>query len=263
MHTFNDPETTGNSPKMCSFYEELGDIFGNSPAIIPVATGYNHRPEHNILHNLRFAATPTTHKTGRHHIEEKDGVNHAEAIDSHQNIFRILQPKKRLNQQSPSTTGKGNSSTRDHLHLRIPSWITNKDLFCRDEIHFTQNGMPKYYIAIKAAILKTRGIGTNKRLGKHNTSHINDDLITTPLASPTTDTVAETLRSKPSTSASLVTMKLPSTPVSTKTVVKCNTVLITSSRKRKTSSEDIKELQAQVLRGQLKEQTLNKPLTAW
>ncbi|VDI58678.1 Hypothetical predicted protein [Mytilus galloprovincialis] len=46
------------------------------------------------------------------------------------------------------------------------SWITNKDLFCRDGIHFTHFGMSKYYFAIKAAILKTRGIGTNKRLGR-------------------------------------------------------------------------------------------------
>ncbi|CAG2192391.1 unnamed protein product [Mytilus edulis] len=97
--------------------------------------------------------------------------------------------------------------------------------------------------------------------GKHNTSHSDDDLFTTPLASPTTDTtdtVAETSSPKPSTSAGFVPNTLPSKPVSTKTVVESSHVMITSSRKRKTSSEDIRELQAQVLKGQLEEQKLNK-----
>ncbi|XP_071138389.1 uncharacterized protein [Mytilus edulis] len=96
--------------------------------------------------------------------------------------------------------------------------------------------------------------------GKHNTSQSDDDLFTTPLASPTTDTtdtVAETQSPKPSTSAASVPTTLPSKPVSTKTVVDCRHVLITS-RKRKTSSDDIRELQAQVLKGQLEEQKLNK-----
>ncbi|XP_076116618.1 uncharacterized protein LOC143084096 [Mytilus galloprovincialis] len=97
--------------------------------------------------------------------------------------------------------------------------------------------------------------------GTHNTSHSDDDLFTTPLASPTTDTtdtVAETPSPKPSTSAASVPTTLPSKPVSTKTaVVDCNHVLPTS-RKRKTSSDDIRELQAQVLKGQLEEQKLNK-----
>ncbi|CAG2209513.1 unnamed protein product [Mytilus edulis] len=92
------------------------------------------------------------------------------------------------------------SLRRETIYIyEFPSWITNKDLFCRDEIHFTHFGMSKYYFAIKAAVLETRGIGTNKRLEKHNTSHSDDDLTTTPLASPTTDTVAETSSSVPST----------------------------------------------------------------
>jgi len=32
---------TGNDPKSCSFYDELEDIFGKSPAICPVATCSN------------------------------------------------------------------------------------------------------------------------------------------------------------------------------------------------------------------------------
>ena len=28
---------TGNNPKTCSYYQELDDIFGNSPAISPLA----------------------------------------------------------------------------------------------------------------------------------------------------------------------------------------------------------------------------------
>ncbi|CAG2200929.1 unnamed protein product [Mytilus edulis] len=58
--------------------------------------------------------------------------------------------------------------------------------------------------------------------GKHNTSHSDDDLFTTPLASPatdTTDTVAETSSPQPSTSPGFVPNTLPSKPVSTKTVV--------------------------------------------
>ncbi|VDH98345.1 Hypothetical predicted protein [Mytilus galloprovincialis] len=97
--------------------------------------------------------------------------------------------------------------------------------------------------------------------GKHNTSHSDDDLFTTPLASPTTDTtdtVAETPSPKPSTSVGFVPITLHSKPVSSKTVIESSHVMITSSRKRKTSSEDIRELQAQVLKGQLEKQKLNK-----
>ncbi|CAC5400077.1 unnamed protein product [Mytilus coruscus] len=93
---------------------------------------------------------------------------------------------------------------------------------------------------------------------KHNASHSEEDLFTSPLASPTTDTVAETLSPKPSTSAGFVPITLPSTPVSTKTVFETSCVLKTSSRKPKTSSEDILDLQAQVLKGQLEEQKINK-----
>ncbi|VDI68839.1 Hypothetical predicted protein [Mytilus galloprovincialis] len=67
------------------------------------------------------------------------------------------------------------------------------------------------------------GLETDIRItGKHNTSHSDDDLFTTPLASPatdTTDTVAETPSPKPSTSPGFVPNTLPSKPVSTKTVV--------------------------------------------
>ncbi|CAG2231345.1 unnamed protein product [Mytilus edulis] len=190
---------------MCSFYEELGDIFGNSPAIIPVATGYNHRPEHNILHNLRFAATPTTPITGKHHIEEKDGVNHAEATPIKISLESYSQRRDLINNRLRLLARE--SLRRETIYIyEFPSWITNKDLFCRDEIHFTHFGMSKYYFAIKAAVLETRGIGTNKRLEKHNTSHSDDDLTTTPLASPTTDTVAETSSSVPSTSRADVTV---------------------------------------------------------
>ncbi|VDI54796.1 Hypothetical predicted protein [Mytilus galloprovincialis] len=66
--------------------------------------------------------------------------------------------------------------------------------------------------------------------GKHNTSHSDDDLFTTPLASPTTDTIAETPSPTPSAVAGFVQITLPSTPVSTKTVVESSRVLITSSR---------------------------------
>ena len=32
---------TGNNPKTCSYYQELDDIFGNCPAISPLATCSN------------------------------------------------------------------------------------------------------------------------------------------------------------------------------------------------------------------------------
>ncbi|CAC5357941.1 unnamed protein product [Mytilus coruscus] len=98
---------------------------------------------------------------------------------------------------------------------------------------------------------------TKEVFRKHDASHSEEDLFTTPFASPTTDTVAETPSPKPS-SAGFVPNTLPSTPVSTKTVVETSRVLKTSSRKRKTSSEDILDLQAQVLTGKLEEQKLNK-----
>ncbi|XP_071124243.1 uncharacterized protein [Mytilus edulis] len=95
-----------------------------------------------------------------------------------------------------------------------------------DTVAETSSPQPSTSPGFVPNTLPSKPVSTKTVVGrKHNTSHSDDDLFTTPLASPatdTTDTVAETSSPQPSTSPGFVPNTLPSKPVSTKTVVGSN-----------------------------------------